>query len=245
METAQWQARGSGHRDRLRQRFLDRGIDGFTDGEILEILLSFGTPRTDCKEPARALLRQFKTFASVLDADKTELLKIKGVGPKNSFALGFIKSAADRYLKQRLTAKHYLNSSQEVTDYLIHSMRGLHIEVFTAIYLDSSLAVIDAERIAEGTVHVNTVYPREIIKKVLNHNAAALIVAHNHPSGSLSPSPQDRQLTRSLYLACAMMQIRLLDHLIIGDGFFSFADHGIMAEIAAWCSAVTQPQTSS
>jgi len=245
METAQWQARGSGHRHRLRQRFLDRGIDGFTDGEILEILLSFGTPRRDCKEQARALLRQFKTFASVLDADKAELLKVNGVGPKNSFALGFIKSAADRYLKQRLAAKHYLKSSQEVIDYLIHSMRGLQIEVFTGIYLDSSLAVIDSERIAEGTVHVNTVYPREIIKRVLKHNAAALIVAHNHPSGSLSPSPQDRQLTRSLYLACSMMQIRLLDHLIIGDGFFSFADNGIMAEIAAWCSAVTQPQAAS
>ena len=245
MDKAQWQDRGSGHRDRLRQRFLDRGIDGFSDGEILEILLSFGTPRKDCKEQARALLRQFKTFASVLDADKAELLKINGVGPKNSFALGFIKSAADRYLKQRLAARPYLKSSREVTEYLIHSMRGLHIEVFTAIYLDSSLAVIDSERIAEGTVHANTVYPREIIKKVLNHNAAALIVAHNHPSGSLSPSPQDRQLTRSLYLACSMMQIRLLDHLIIGDGFFSFADHGIMAENAAWCAAVTQPEPSS
>jgi len=245
MDKEQWQNKGSGHRDRLRQRYLDRGIEAFTDGEILEILLSFGTPRKDCKEQAQALLRQFKTFSAVLDADKADLLKVKGVGPKNSFALGFIKFAADRYLQQRLITRCYLKSSNEVINFLIHSMRGLEIEVFTAIYLDSSLAIIDSERIAQGTVNVNTVYPREIIRKTLNHNASTLIVAHNHPSGSLSPSPQDRQLTRSLYLACSMMQIRLLDHLIIGNGHFSFADNGIMAEIEAWCSSITQFESTS
>ncbi len=240
MDKEQWQSRGSGHRDRLRQRFLDRGIDGFSDSEILEILLSFGTPRTDCKEPARALLRQFKSFPAVLDADKKDLLAVKGVGPKNSFALGFIKSAAEHYLKQRLKSRYYLKSSQQVIDYLTHAMRGLQVEVFAAIYLDSSLAIIESEQVAQGTVNVNTIYPREIIKQALSYNAAALIIAHNHPSGSLSPSLQDKQLTRQLYLACSMMQIRLLDHLIIGDGHFSFADAGLISEIADWCSSATR-----
>jgi len=240
MDNAQWQSRGAGHRDRLRQRFLERGLAGFSDAEILEILLSFGTPRKDCKEPARALLHQFKTFPGVLDAGKNELLRIKGVGPKNSFALGFIKSAAEHYLKQRLKSRHYLTSSNQVIDYLTHAMRGLQVEVFSAIYLDSSLAIIDSEQVAEGTVNVNTVYPREIIKRALGHNASALIVAHNHPSGSLTPSSQDRRLTEHLCLACQMMQIRLLDHLIIGDGHYSFADEGVMSEISDWCAGVTR-----
>ncbi len=240
MDKAQWQSRGAGHRDRLRQRFLERGLAGFSDAEILEILLSFGTPRKDCKEPARALLHQFKTFPGVLDAGKNELLRIKGIGPKNSFALGFIKSAAEHYLKQRLKSRHYLTSSNQVIDYLTHAMRGLRVEVFSAIYLDSSLAIIDSEQVAEGTVNVNTVYPREIIKRALGHNASALIVAHNHPSGSLTPSSQDRRLTEHLCLACQMMQIRLLDHLIIGDGHYSFADEGVMSEISDWCAGVTR-----
>ena len=240
MDKELWQRKGAGHRERLRRRFLDRGIDSFSDAEVLELLLSFGTPRKDCKEPARALLKEFKTFAGVLDADAKRLRSITGIGPKNGFALGFIKATAERYLKQRLKTRHYLKSSSEVIDYLLFSMKGLEVEAFTVIYLDSSLAVIDAEVAAEGTINVNNVYPREIIRKALSHNAAALIVAHNHPSGALTPSPQDRKLTRSLYLACSMMQIRLLDHLIIGDGHYSFADSGLMADTASWCSSVCQ-----
>ena len=241
MDKAQWQERGKGHRNRLRQRFLDRGLSGFSDAEILEILLSFGTPRKDCKDQARVLLQHFGTFPAVLDADRKDLLEVNGVGPKNSFALGFIKSTADHYLKQRLKSRHYLKSSGQVTDFLTHSLRGLQVEVLSAIYLDSSLAIIDSEKVAEGTVNVNTVYPREIIKKALSHNASALVVAHNHPSGSLTPSAQDRQMTRQLYLACSMMHIRLLDHLIIGDGHFSFADAGIIDQIADWCTSITSP----
>ena len=239
MDKAEWQTRGRGHRDRLRQRFIDRGLTGFSDAEILEILLTFGTPRKDCKHQARALLKRFGTFSGVLDADRKDLLEIDGVGPNNSFALGFIKSAAGHYLKQRLKTRHYLKSSGQVIDFLTHSLRGLQVEVLIVIYLDSALAIIDSEKVAEGTVNVNTVYPREIIKKALSHNASALIVAHNHPSGSLNPSAQDRQMTRQLYLACSMMQIRLLDHLIIGDGQFSFADAGIIDQIADWCSSLT------
>lgn len=245
MDKEQWQHKGVGHRERLRTRFLDHGIEGFTDAEVLELLLSFGTPRKDCKEPARKLLKQFKTFAGVLDADSKLLLDIDGVGTKNSLALGFVKAAADRYLKQRLKARQYLKSSSEVIDYLLYSMKGLEVEVFTVIYLDSSLSIIESEVVAEGTINVNSVYPREIIKKALAWNAAALIVAHNHPSGSLSPSSQDRQLTRSLYLACTMMQIRLLDHLIIGDGHYSFADNGLMSDTATWCASVFQPESQT
>ena len=238
MDKEQWQQKGAGHRQRLRQRYRDQGIDGFSDSDVIEMLLSFGTPRKDCKEAARALLKKFSTFSGVLDATDAELQEIQGIGPNNSFALSFVKSVANRYLQQRLNNKSYLRSSGDVIDYLTHSMRGLKIEAFAVIYLDSSHAIIDSEVVAEGTINVNTVYPREIVKRALAQNAAALVVAHNHPSGSTEPSEQDRNLTRSLCLVCSMMQLRLVDHLIIGNSYFSFADHGLMAEFQQWCQQV-------
>ena len=238
MDKELWQQKGAGHRERLRERFLDRGLDGFSDAEVLELLLSFGTPRKDCKEPARALLKRFSSFAAVLDAAPVEIQEIKGIGPKNSFALSFVKAAANRYLRQRLNNKSYLHSSSAVVDYLAHSMRGLKVEVFAVIYLDSSHGIIDTEIVAEGTLNVNSVYPREIVKRALQHHAAALVVAHNHPSGAIEPSPQDHMLTKSLCLVCSMMQLRLLDHIIIGNDHFSFADHGLIAEFESWCRRV-------
>ncbi len=235
MEKEQWQKKGEGHRQRLRDRFLDRGLEGFTDTEVLELLLSFGTPRSDCKEPARAALKQFGSLAAVLEEPLAGLQKIKGIGPKNGFAIHFIQAVARRYLNQRLRGKRYLHSSSEVRDYLIHSLRGLKKEVLTVIYLDSSHAILHAETVAEGTINVNTVYPRELVKKALQQNASAMIIAHNHPSGSLEPSSQDLQLTRTLSLLGSLMQIQLLDHIIIGDGSFSFADHGLMTDIAKQC----------
>jgi DNA repair protein RadC len=238
MDKDQWQQKGAGHRERLREKFLVYGLDGFSDAEVLELLLSFGTPRKDCKEPARQLLKRFSTFQGVLDASPIEIQETDGIGPKNGFALSFVKSAANRYLKQRLNSKSYLCSSSDVIGYLTHAMRGLEVEVFTVIYLDSSHAIIDTEIVAEGTVNVNTVYPREIVKRALQRNAAALVVAHNHPSGSIEPSPQDRTLTRNLCLVCSMMHIRLLDHIIIGNDHYSFADHGLMAQSQNWCQQV-------
>lgn len=235
MEKAEWQKKGAGHRQRLRDRFLERGLKGFTDAEVLELLLSFGTPRSDCKDPARAALKHFGSLAAVLEASLPALQEIKGIGAKNGFAVHFIQAVAGRYLNERLCGKRYLHSSSEVRDYLLHSLRGLKKEVLTVIYLDSSHAIISSETVAEGTINVNTVYPRELVKKALAQNASAMIIAHNHPSGSLDPSKQDLQLTKTLSLLGSMMQIQLLDHIIIGDGSYSFADHGLMLEITQQC----------
>lgn len=231
MQKKEWQEKGKGHRGRLRDRFLANGLRGFTDAEIIELLLSFGTPRSDCKEQAKALLAKYGNFSGVLEAPSSSLTEVKGVGEKNSFALHFVQAVATHYLKQRLEGKRYLHSSKEVSDYLLHSMRGLKKEVFTVIFLDSAHAIIDSEIVAHGTININTVYPREIIKKALELNSAALVVAHNHPSGELKPSLQDIKLTKTLYLLCSMMQLQLLDHLIVGDGTYSFADHGDMESI--------------
>ena len=237
MERDEWQRRGEGHRQRLRDKFLAQGIEAFTDAEIIELLLTFGTPRSDCKEAARALLAQFGSLPAVLDAAPVQLQQVKGVGPKNTFALHFIQGVARRYLHQRVVGKEYVRSSREVADYLIHSMRGLQHEVLTVVFLDAAHAVIDATVVAEGTVTVNTIYPRELVKAALARNASALVIAHNHPSGSLTPSRQDNELTRSLYLVCSFMHLDLLDHLIIGAGdqVYSFADQGLMATIREDC----------
>ncbi len=238
MEKKEWQKRGAGHRARLRERFLENGIDGFSDTEIVELLLTFGTPRSDCKQPARQLVAKFGSLAAVLEASPAKLSEVKGVGVKNSFALQFIKAVSGRYLKTRLKEKRYLHSSSDVKDYLLYAMRGLKKEVFTVIYLDSSHAIIDSEVLSEGTLNVSTVYPRELVVRALDQNAAAIIVAHNHPSGEVRPSQQDLKLTKNLYLICQMMQIRFLDHFIIGERVYSFADNGEMAGIKAQCAKI-------
>ncbi len=242
MNKTDWQDKGEGHRQRLRDKFLEQGIESFTDSEIIELLLTFGTPRSDCKEAARAALARFKTLPAVLDAGPAELQQIKGVGAKNIFALQFIQGVARRYLRQRIVGKQYVHSSREVADYLIHAMRGLQHEVFTVVFLDAAHAIIDSSVVAEGTVTVNTVYPRELVKAALARNAAALVIAHNHPSGSLAPSRQDEELTRSLHLVCSFMHINLLDHLIIGSGdqVYSFADQGLMAKIRDDCRRILE-----
>ncbi len=241
MNKENWQKKVQGHRGRLRDRFLEKGLAGFSDTEVLEILLSFGTPRKDCKEQAKKLLKKFGSFAKVVEAPLFSLTEVDGIGPKNGFALHFVQAVAGYYLKQRTEGKRYLNSPAEVIDYLSHSMRGLHKEVMTVIFLDSSHAVIDSRVVSEGTINVNTVYPREIVKYALQYHAAALVLAHNHPSGSLQPSPQDIKLTKKIFLICNQMQLHLLDHLIIGDGSYSFADNGLMESIKEDCRLAMIP----
>ena len=221
-----------GHRDRLRQKFSERGITALNDDEVLELLLTLGTPRRNCKKTARTLLQQFGSLAAVFEASATELQVVEGMGPQNSFSFTFIHAVAQRYLSQRLQGRHYLRSSREVADYLNHSMRHLKKEVFKVIYLDASFAILASEILFEGTLASNTIYPRELIKAALQHDAAALVIAHNHPSGSQQPSEADKELTRTLYRACHILDIRLLDHLIIGAEAvpYSFADHGLMSD---------------
>jgi DNA repair protein RadC len=227
------QDRNSGHRRRLRDKFQERGIESLTDSEVLELLLTLGTPRRDCKDSARAALESFGSLPAVLEASARELQNIPGLGPINSFALTFVQAVGRRFLKERLRTRDYLRSSREVADYLIHLMRDLKREVFTVIFLDASHSIIDTDIISEGTLTSNTIYPRELIKLALARHAAALVIAHNHPSGSLSPSQDDIRLTKHLFAACRLVNINLLDHLIVGGSKppYSFADQGLIAEI--------------
>ncbi len=224
--------KGQGHRKRLREKFLTSGLAGFHDYEVIELLLTLATPRKDCKEAAKAALKRFKTLQGVLEAAPAELCEVDGIGPTNLFGIKLIKAVADRYLEKRIIQRNLLNNSRELFDYLYHNMRDRSRECFKAIFLDAKNRVIHAETLFEGTLTASSVYPREVVTAALNHRAAALIFAHNHPSGDPNPSPEDVSITRRLVQACRVMGITVHEHLIIGDNrYYSFADHGRIAEM--------------
>ena len=226
--------KGAGHRQRLRDRFLKFGLDGFQDYEVIELLLTLGTPRKDCKETAKALMKRFGTLSGVLGAAPADLCQVPGVGPVNLFGLKLVPAVSQRHLKQSLEGKQALTHSQALFDYLNHSIRDKKRECFIAIYLDAKNRVITDEILFTGTVTASAVYPREVVKAALSNTAAAVIFAHNHPSGDPAPSPDDMAITRKLIQACALVGVTVHEHLIIGkDGYFSFADQGHIARMKA------------
>lgn len=226
--------KGEGHRKRLRDRFLKSGLDGFADYEVIELLLTLGMPRKDCKDAAKAALRRFKSLQGVLGAAPADLCQVPGIGPNNLLGLTLIPAVCRRYLRQRIDGKEVLTHSRQLFDYLNHTIRDKKRECFMAIYLDAKNRVIASETLFTGTITASAVYPREVVASALAHTAAAVIFAHNHPSGDPTPSPDDMAITRRLAQACGVMGITVHEHLIIGtEGYFSFADHGHMARINA------------
>jgi len=220
-----------GHRKRLRERFNQSGLAGFLDYEIVELLLTLGTARKDCKPQAKEAIKRFKTLRGVLEAPPEELRKIKGITAHNVFVMRFMQEIAREFLKEQVLDKPYCRSSREVFDYLYHTMRDLKKEVFKVMFLDSQNRVVEIEDLFEGTLNASAVYPREIIQSAVKHNAAALIFVHNHPAGNPQPSDNDKQITQDLVLAGNIMQIKVLDHIIIGENrYFSFADAGLIEE---------------
>jgi len=226
--------KGAGHRQRLRERFIESGLDGFHDYEVIELLLTFGTPRKDCKDSAKAALKKFKTLQGVLEAPSHELLEVAGIGPKNSLGLKLIKAVSDRFLEKKLIKKNPVNNSKALFDYLYHSIRDKSREYFKIIFLDSKNRVISTETHSKGTLTASSVYPREVVNSAIRHKAAALIFAHNHPSGDPKPSAEDVAITRQLVFAGRVMGLTVHEHIIIGDNcYYSFADHGHIAQMGS------------
>jgi len=224
--------KGEGHRHRLREKFLVSGLQGFHDYEVIELLLTLATPRKDCKDQAKAALKQFKTLQGVIEASPAELQEIKGIGPKNVFGIKLAKAVAERYLQKKLVSRNPIHSSKELFDYLYHSLRDKKREIFKVVFLDAQNRIIDIEDLFEGSLTASSVYPREVIQAALRHHAAGIFLVHNHPSGEPRPSREDKRLTRELIHACRVMGITVHEHLIIGDNtYFSFADQGYIAEM--------------
>lgn len=217
------------HRDRLRKKFLKSGIGAFHHYEIVEMLLTLSRTRIDCKPIAKEAIQKFKTLRGVLSASPEELQSIQGIGPASVFVIKLIEQVSQQLLQENMTDKAYCKSSKEVFDYLYLSMRDLKIETFKVMFLNVQNQILVVENLFEGTLSASAVYPREVVGKAIKYNAAAMIFAHNHPSGNPAPSVDDKQITRDLVFASCVMQIKVLDHLIIGDNkYFSFADDGLL-----------------
>ena len=218
-----------GHYSRLRQRFLSAGIDGFLDYEVVELLLKLADNRRDQKITAKLLLNTFKSLRGVLEASPEQLKKIKGIGDANIFGLKLVQSVARRYLKEQIIGENYIQSSENVLDYLRHNLRDRGREVFLVVLLNGRNQVLDIVELFEGTLTTSAVYPREVIKLILEKDAAAVIFVHNHPSGNPNPSKDDQNITRKLKVACSTIYVQLHDHLIIaGNEYTSMADKGMV-----------------
>ncbi len=218
-----------GHRRRLRERFLRSGLDSFADYEAIELLLTLAIPRKDVKPTAKLAIDRFKTFRGVLDAPASELRQIDGLGEAGLIALQVVRDAANRYLRQKSQETFSIADPASLTDYCRASLGSLGYEVFKVVYLDSGYRVLGDENIEEGTVDRAAVYPRRVMDAALRRGAAALIFAHNHPNGNVTPSEQDKTLTRTLVLAATTLQIKVLDHVIVSrDSVFSFRSEGLL-----------------
>ncbi len=218
-----------GHYARLRRKFLEGGLDGFLDYEVVELLLKLADSRRDQKPVAKELVRRFKSLKGVLEAHPDELRQVKGVGPANIFGIKLIQAVSRRYLKAQVVDAHYIRSSADVTDYLRHRLRDKNRECFLIILLNGQNRIIDVDQLFEGSITASVVYPREVIKLILRKDAASVIFVHNHPSGNTKPSKDDLLITRKLVSACSTIDVTVHDHLIVaGNQVVSFADKGLM-----------------
>ncbi|PIW68086.1 hypothetical protein COW09_00425 [bacterium (Candidatus Moisslbacteria) CG12_big_fil_rev_8_21_14_0_65_36_11] len=204
-----------GHRKRLRVRFLQAGLDGFLDYEIVELLLTLGGSIKDCKQQAKQAIKKFDGLRNALDAPPEELQQIKGIGPSSIFGLKLFQAIAERYAKEKISKKIPLTSPKAVADYLRQKLGREKKEHFLILSLDSRNNLIKDAIISVGTLNANLVHPREIFQEALKQNAASVILVHNHPSGDPEPSEDDLTITKRLTEAGKIMGIDVLDHIII------------------------------
>jgi DNA repair protein RadC len=207
---------------------LDKGPEYVSDAGLVAILLRTGIEGKDAVTLARELLKHFGGLRGLLNANKKDLEKIKGLGTAKISQLLAATEIAKRQLKEEIVGKAVINGPEDVLEYLSVSMSNLKEEVFKVIYLNSANVVLAAEDLFKGTVDQSAVYPREIIKIAFELNASGLIFVHNHPSGNLKPSKHDLSLNDKLVKACRAVDLTPLDHIIIGPtGYISLKEKGL------------------
>ena len=220
------------HRKRLRERFLRNGLAGFAEHEVVELLLTLAVPRRDVKQPAKALLARFGNLRGVLDAPRAELQDVAGVGGVAATALHVIRAAATLYLQQASEdATEVLSDPQLLSDFWRARIGALKHEVFAVAYLDSAGRLLrdGVETLQEGTIDRAAVYPRRVAESALRREAAAIVLAHNHPNGRLQPSEHDKLITRAIVLAAGTIGLQVVDHLIVAaQDTFSFRQAGLL-----------------
>ncbi|WP_304639268.1 RadC family protein [Pseudomonas sp.] len=215
--------------ERPREKLLAQGAAALSDAELLAIFLRTGLPGRSAVDLARDLLHGFGSLRALLQADHGHFCRHAGLGPAKYVQLQAVMEMARRHLYEELKRGDALTSPGAVRAYLKSRLLALPHEVFACLFLDNQHRVIAFEELFRGTLDSASVYPREVMKRALAHNAAALILTHNHPSGVAEPSQADLMLTRRLREALALVDIRVLDHLVIGDGEpVSLAERGLM-----------------
>ena len=218
-----------GHRDRLRARFAEKGEQALADYELLELYLFRSIPRRDIKPLAKALMAKFGSFAEVISAPTEQLTEVKGVSEKIALDLQIIRAAATKLGQQNLMGRPILSSWSALLDYCRSVMQFERTEQFRVLFLDKKNRLIADEILGEGTVDRAPVYPREVIKRALTHEATAIILTHNHPSGDPMPSQSDINMTNQMIEAMKPIGVTVHDHLIIGrENIASFRTLGLM-----------------
>jgi DNA repair protein RadC len=215
--------------ERPREKLLEKGAAALSDAELLAILLRSGTPGCSALDLARELLRSFHSLRKLIAADRQRFCAQRGLGLTRFAELQAAVEIARRQLSETLRAGPSLASPKATRDYLSARLRDLEHEVFCCLYLDKRHRLIQYQELFRGTIDGASVHPREIVKLALQRNAAAVIIAHNHPSGVAEPSQADELITQRVKEALGLVDIRLLDHIIVGDGAsVSLAERGLV-----------------
>lgn len=213
--------------ERPREKLFDHGAETLSDAELLALLLRSGSRRRSALKVSRALLARFGGLRGALDADREALSAVPGLGDAGFAALRAALELGCRYLESRLRRGDAFGSPADTRRFLSARLRGHEREVFACLFLDNRHRLIRFEELFRGTVNGASVHPREIAKRALHHNAAAVIIAHNHPSGVAEPSQADRAITERIRDVMGLIDVRLMDHLVVGDGeIVSFAERG-------------------
>ncbi len=212
--------KGEGHRKRLREKFLQSGLNGFLDYEIIELLLTLGTPRRDCKQQAKEAIKKFNGLVGVLDASISELQQINEIGPSNAFGVKLIQAVSERYKKEKINPKVLLNSPRTIFEYLQEKIGKEKKEHFTVLCFDTRNNLIVSD-ISIGTLNASLVHPREVFNQAILNHSSHVVVAHNHPSGDPTPSEEDIATTRRLVAAGDILGITVVDHVIITNNNYS------------------------
>ncbi len=214
--------------ERPRELLLEKGADHVSDAGLIAILLRSGTRGKDAVSLARDLISHFGGLRGLLNARKSDLERIKGLGAAKIAQLMAAIEITKRQLKEEIIGKNYIESDKDVIDYLSLKMRDLKEELFNVIYLNKANNILSIDELARGTVDQASIYPREVIKSALDKGASAVIFVHNHPSGSKKPSKFDIDVTKKLISACNTVDITPLDHIIISPhGHISLKNKGL------------------
>jgi DNA repair protein RadC len=215
--------------ERPREKLLADGAKALSDAELIAIFLRVGVTGKSAVDLARDLLNRFGSLNGIFSASLSEISQVHGMGESKYCQLQAIFEMSRRALSEEMQVLDVLSSPKQVRQYLSLALGSLAREVFMVLFLDAKNSVIADEILFEGTLMQTSVYPREVIKRVLHHNAAAVIFAHNHPSGNAEPSQADKTLTQALKEALAMIDVKVLDHFIVaGNQSMSFSERGLM-----------------